>query len=358
MSGFINDNVTVGMLRDAMHAKAIPEGAHLKPPVSMLGFGLPGGQPPGGLLGGGGGTYGGTGMEGGSTRGRDRNVLRRGFGRFKPRESLEKHRHSVVRIDKDLLHIKNVLNKTFKELIPSITSSIGDYYKVTDPSEIERFKTVVTNYAPQLSPIDIYKNNKWALLLYVNSLSIVDKTYINSGGKSGSCLVIASLSGLASIPTSINQTTLNSFFAPHAKTLIFPYISGVQGAPAQHPFPQFINMAVEKTLEDRKNPRIITPFRQAYNAGDVAGTVDQRTLEPAPNQVNGIAPVNSLRKYERSRGAASGGKSLFTGNPRYVYDSSDYIRYRKLVSKNKNYNDLSFGGDESNASQVAIMRNF
>ena len=117
-------------------------------------------------------------------------------------------------------------------------------------------------------------------------------------------------------------------------------------------------MAVEKTLEDRKNPRIITPFRQAYNAGDVAGTVNQRTLEPASNQVNGIAPVNSLRKYERSRGAASGGQSLFTGNPRYVYDSSDYIRYKKLLSKNKNYNDLSFGGDESNASQVAIMRHF
>jgi len=107
-----------------------------------------------------------------------------------------------------------------------------------------------------------------------------------------------------------------------------------------------------------KNERIITPFRQAYNAGDVAGTVDQRTLEPASNQVNGIAPVNSLRKYERSRGAASGGKSLFTGNPRYVYDSSDYIRYRKLLAKNKNYNDVSFGGDQSNASQTAIMRHF
>ena len=107
-----------------------------------------------------------------------------------------------------------------------------------------------------------------------------------------------------------------------------------------------------------KNERIITPFRQAYNAGDVAGTVDEKTLERAPNQVNGIAPVNSLRKYERSRGASSGGKSLFTGNPRYVYDSSDYMRYRKLLAKNKNYNDVSFGGDESNASQTAIMRHF
>lgn len=193
MSGFLNDNVTMGMLKNAINLKALPKGSKQPPKISMLGFGLPGGQPPGGLIGGGGGTYGGTGMEGGSTRGRSRRVLRRAFGRFKPRNTAE---------------------------------------------------------------------------------------------------------------------------------------------------------------------RIITPFRQAYNAGDVAGTVDQRTLEPASNQVNGIAPVNSLRKYERSRGAASGGKSLFTGNPRYVYDSSDYMRYRKLLAKNKNYNDVSFGGDQSNASQTAIMRHF
>ena len=196
MSGFINDTTTPNMLKSAMNAKAIPYSPNLphQPPViSMLGYGLPGGTPPGGLIGGGGGTYGGTGMDGGSTRSRDRDVLRRGFGRFKPR----------------------------------IT-----------------------------------------------------------------------------------------------------------------------------------NPRIITPFRQAYTAGDVAGTVNERTLHPAPNQINGIAPVNSLRKYERSRGAATGGNSLYTGNPRFVYDSSDYVRYRKLLNKNKNYNDLSFGGDESNASQVSIMRHF
>ena len=50
--------------------------------ISKLGGGLPGGQPPGGLLGGGAGVAGGTGMEGGSTRGRDRFRLRTGFGRF------------------------------------------------------------------------------------------------------------------------------------------------------------------------------------------------------------------------------------------------------------------------------------
>tara|TARA_Y100000591_G_C21790785_1_gene676464 strand:+ start:686 stop:1273 length:588 start_codon:yes stop_codon:yes gene_type:complete len=195
MSGFINDHTTVHMLQTAMNAKAIPYSPRTPnqpPQISMLGYGLPGGTPPGGLIGGGGGTYGGTGMEGGSTRGRDRKVLRKAFGRFKPRPS----------------------------------------------------------------------------------------------------------------------------------------------------------------------PRIITPFRQAYTAGDVAGTVNDRTLERAPNQVNSIAPVSSLRRYLHTKGAATGGKSLFTGNPRYVYDSSDYVRYRKLLNKNKNYNDLSFGGDESNASQVSIMRHF
>ena len=39
------------------------------------------------------------------------------------------------------------------------------------------------------------------------------------------------------------------------------------------------------------------------------------------------------------------------GNPKYVYDSSDYIRFKKLAAKNRNYNDNSFGGDESSATQ-------
>ena len=49
---------------------------------SILGKGRPGGQPPGGLLGGGAGPTGGTGMDGSSTRGRDRTILRKAFGNF------------------------------------------------------------------------------------------------------------------------------------------------------------------------------------------------------------------------------------------------------------------------------------
>jgi hypothetical protein len=40
-------------------------------------------------------------------------------------------------------------------------------------------------------------------------------------------------------------------------------------------------------------------------------------------------------------------------NVKYVYDSSDYITYLKQKAINKNYNDLTYGGDDSNSSQSA-----
>ena len=41
-------------------------------------------------------------------------------------------------------------------------------------------------------------------------------------------------------------------------------------------------------------------------------------------------------------------------NVKYVYDSSDYVTYLKQKAVNKNYNDLTYGGDQSNTSQSAI----
>lgn len=64
-----------------------------------------------------------------------------------------------------------------------------------------------------------------------------------------------------------------------------------------------------------------TPFRLAFTAGDVK---------------------------------TSDGESTFAGNPKYVYDSSDYMKYRKLRAVNKNYYDYSFGGDKHNSTQSAL----
>ena len=42
-------------------------------------------------------------------------------------------------------------------------------------------------------------------------------------------------------------------------------------------------------------------------------------------------------------------------NTRFVPDSSDYTKYRKQRAMNQNYNDASNGGDQNNASYVAVM---
>ena len=96
---------------------------------------------------------------------------------------------------------------------------------------------------------------------------------------------------------------------------------------------------------------IITPFRAAMSAGDIAGTVNSapRADLPGSNQINAKTP---MRFYWG--GAHNDGQALYSGNPRYVYDSSNYIRFKRLQAQNRNYNDRSFGGDQSNASQVPL----
>lgn len=127
----------------------------------------------------------------------------------------------------------------------------------------------------------------------------------------------------------------------------------------------------------REGGHCITPFRAAMNAGDVLGTRNQipyvsgdgMTWVARPsNQVNNVrrasnAGIKTLSGPVRSKpwkedagdvGQAKG--SLWSGNQTYVYDSSDYIRFKKLQAKNSNYNDKSFGGDQNFASQVALGR--
>ena len=98
-----------------------------------------------------------------------------------------------------------------------------------------------------------------------------------------------------------------------------------------------------------------TPFRVAFIAGDPFGTLNEapRADLPAPNQVarSGI----SYGVLPRSNGGGvHHGAAGYSGNPKYVYDSSDYSRFRKLKAMSQNYNDSSFGGDKHNASQVSI----
>ena len=99
---------------------------------------------------------------------------------------------------------------------------------------------------------------------------------------------------------------------------------------------------------------ILGPFRTANNAGDVV----TRNITPTnikygreANQVNG----NNISRLSPSYGGMNrNGGAMYAGNPKYIYDGSDYIRFRKLQAINRNFNDTSYGGDQNNQSQSVI----
>ena len=109
-------------------------------------------------------------------------------------------------------------------------------------------------------------------------------------------------------------------------------------------------------LLDLYNKNILGPFRTAYNAGDVITNSIVNTdirYGRESSQVNG----NNLSRVQvRGDGLNRNGSAMFSGNPRFVYDGSDYIRFKKLQAINKNYHDYSLGGANNSQSQHAINR--
>ena len=55
-------------------------------------------------------------------------------------------------------------------------------------------------------------------------------------------------------------------------------------------------------------------------------------------------------------GVRNNGEAFFTGNPKYVYDSSNYVRFKKLQAVNRNYNDSSYGGENGTTVKQALTR--
>jgi hypothetical protein len=47
---------------------------------------------------------------------------------------------------------------------------------------------------------------------------------------------------------------------------------------------------------------------------------------------------------------------LETGNNKYVHDSSLFTKFKNLSSLNRNYNDISFGGNANNGSYSFLMK--
>lgn len=114
------------------------------------------------------------------------------------------------------------------------------------------------------------------------------------------------------------------------------------------------------------NPkRITTPFRAVNNAGDLLSR-DNYSCGGTCQTYQSRPGLNGLRQRFGSTSVSCRPSVLWsaiqvdpeipssTCNVKYVYDSSDYIKFKKDQAVNKNYNDRSFGGDDYNTSQSAI----
>ena len=92
-----------------------------------------------------------------------------------------------------------------------------------------------------------------------------------------------------------------------------------------------------------------TPFRVAFNAGDPNGTVDKYTSTKygrAPNQVTrgSLGRLSGLKLGDGVKQGSTIEGAAWSGNVKFVYDSSDYTRYKNLKAHNKNYNDENLAG--------------
>ena len=97
------------------------------------------------------------------------------------------------------------------------------------------------------------------------------------------------------------------------------------------------------------------PFRMATHSGDPNGTTNE---SPSPHlpQVNGVGGIQGVRARSRMTigGVHNNANAYYSGNPKYVYDSSNYTTFRKRQAINRNYNEKSFGGDKYHAAQVPL----
>lgn len=110
------------------------------------------------------------------------------------------------------------------------------------------------------------------------------------------------------------------------------------------------------TSPARYQNNILGPFRTTYNAGDVTTNGYGATNSKYGQEANLIGGNNLSRLQHLGDGVSRNGGASYSGNPRFVYDGSDYTRFKKLMAINKNYNDITFGGANNSQSQSVLKK--
>jgi hypothetical protein len=110
--------------------------------------------------------------------------------------------------------------------------------------------------------------------------------------------------------------------------------------------------------------RIITPFRAINNAGDLLARQNYscggscQTPQSRPGLYglsNAFGSTSTSCQADIFWSPIQMNPKVPSGtcNGKYVYDGSDYTRFKKNVAMNQNFNDISFGGNTYNGSQSA-----
>lgn len=102
----------------------------------------------------------------------------------------------------------------------------------------------------------------------------------------------------------------------------------------------------------------VTPFRTFTNSGDILGRVNyscggSSEVPQSKPQIHGIKSRGG-HVLKSCDGTGIPGTAC---NPKFVFDSSDFIKYKRQKAMLKNYNNLSNGGTtHSNQSTLKLLR--
>ena len=101
--------------------------------------------------------------------------------------------------------------------------------------------------------------------------------------------------------------------------------------------------------------RKIGPFRAINNAGDFLSRQNYKCGGPTGMSKSSIGWSGSkIYLGSQINNCDSTGVPASATNVKYVYDSSDFVTFRRQQAINSNYNDLKNGGDDHNASYVPL----
>jgi len=101
---------------------------------------------------------------------------------------------------------------------------------------------------------------------------------------------------------------------------------------------------------------VLGPFKTAFNSGDILTTYIEKTNPRYGYASNQVGGNNLSRLNPKHDGVSRNGSAMYSGNSKFVHDGSDYARFKKLQAINRNYNDITHGGDSGKTGQQAIRR--